>query len=46
LSAKTARGRLYTQVLGVLFAGPFVFLLGHTDSGGVLVAPLILFGAG
>ncbi len=46
LNSRTARGRLYTQVFGVLIAGPFLFLLGHTDSRGILVTALILFGAG
>jgi predicted MFS family arabinose efflux permease len=45
-SARMPRGRLYTQVFGVLLASPFLFLLGHTGSYAVLVASLILFGIG
>jgi predicted MFS family arabinose efflux permease len=45
-SAKTARGRIYTQIFGVLLASPFLFLLGYTNSRLILVVALILFGAG
>jgi MFS family permease len=45
-SGATNLGRLYTQVFGVMLAGPFLFLLGHTGSRAVLIAALILFGAG
>jgi MFS transporter, Spinster family, sphingosine-1-phosphate transporter len=45
-SAKVSRGRLYTQVCGLLLASPFLFLLGHTYSYAVLVMALVLFGVG
>ena len=45
-SGASSQGRLYTQVFGVLLAGPFLFLLGHTGSRTVLIAALLLFGAG
>jgi MFS transporter, Spinster family, sphingosine-1-phosphate transporter len=45
-SATKPRGRLYTQVCGVLLASPFLFLLGHTGSYAVLVVALVLFGVG
>ncbi len=45
-SAGSARGRLYTQTCGLLLASPFLFLLGHADTRLVLVAALVLFGAG
>jgi predicted MFS family arabinose efflux permease len=45
-SSRSPRGRLYTQAFGVLVAAPFLFLLGHADTRLVLVAALVLFGAG
>jgi MFS family permease len=45
-SAISPRGRLYTQVAGMLLAGPFLFLLGNAGSWPVLVTALVLFGAG
>ena len=40
------RGRIYTQAAGLLVASPFLFLLGHTGARSVLIAALVLFGAG
>lgn len=45
-SARTVRGRLYTQVCGVLLSSPFLFLLGYTSSHVLLITALVLFGAG
>jgi sugar phosphate permease len=45
-SGATTLGRLYTQIFGVLLAGPALFLLGHAGSHAVLVAALLFFGAG
>jgi MFS family permease len=45
-STKTIRGRLYTQICGVLLPSPFLFLLGYTASHAFLLAALVLFGAG
>jgi len=45
-SGNTRRGRLYTQVIGLLAAGPFLFLAGSTTSRAFLVAGLIVFGIG
>jgi sugar phosphate permease len=44
--AHAPRGRIYTQAAGLLLASPFLFLLGHTDTRTVLLAALVLFGAG
>jgi MFS family permease len=45
-SGRSPRGRVYTQTCGVLLASPFLFLLAHADSRAVLIAALVLFGAG
>jgi MFS transporter, Spinster family, sphingosine-1-phosphate transporter len=45
-SSTSARGRLYTQVCGLLLASPFLFLLGAAGTRPILVAALVLFGAG
>ena len=45
-SARTVRGRLYTQVSGVLLSSPFLFLLGYTSSHVLLITALVLFGVG
>ena len=45
-SARSPRGRIYTQAAGLLLASPFLFLLGHTDSRTLLLSALVLFGAG
>ena len=45
-TTRSPRGRIYTQAAGLLLASPFLFLLGHTDARVVLIAALILFGAG
>jgi MFS transporter, Spinster family, sphingosine-1-phosphate transporter len=45
-SAKTSRARLFTQAAGVFLAGPFLFLLGYAKSYSLLLATLIIFGAG
>lgn len=43
---KNARGRIYTQALGLLAAAPFLFLVGLTSIYPLLVAALIIFGLG
>ncbi len=45
-SQVTARGRLRTQVLGLLLAAPALGLIGWATSTGLLVAALVLFGLG
>jgi sugar phosphate permease len=45
-SASAINGRLYTQAFGVLVASPFLFLLAVADSRVILIAALVLFGAG
>jgi MFS family permease len=45
-SGATSLGRLYTQIFGVLLAGPFLFLMGHSGSRAWLVAALVVFGVG
>jgi MFS family permease len=45
-SATMVNGRLYTQVIGILVASPFLYLLGYTDSRALLIVALVLFGAG
>jgi dipeptide/tripeptide permease len=45
-SEKTARGRIYTQVCGVMLASPFLFVLGYTNSHAILLTALVLFGVG
>jgi MFS family permease len=44
--ARSQRGRIYTQVAGLLLASPFLFLLGDADTRVMLVAALVLFGVG
>jgi len=45
-SVSNQRGRIYTQAAGLIVASPFLFLLGYTDTRIVLIAALVLFGAG
>jgi MFS family permease/N-acetylneuraminic acid mutarotase len=45
-SGVTARGRLRTQMLGLLLAAPALILIGWTTSIGLLVGALVLFGLG
>jgi MFS transporter, Spinster family, sphingosine-1-phosphate transporter len=45
-SRSSPRGRLLTQVLGIGVAAPFLFLVGFTASLQVMVAALLVFGAG
>ncbi|MEO8370521.1 MAG: MFS transporter [Candidatus Solibacter sp.] len=45
-SVRNPRGRIHTQAAGLIVASPFLFLLGHTDTRIVLIAALVLFGAG
>jgi MFS family permease len=45
-ASRSPRGRVYTQVCGVLLASPFLFLLSYTSSHAVLLAALALFGVG
>jgi len=43
---RSERGRVYTQIVGVTVSSPFLFMLGYTNSYGLLLLALILFGAG
>jgi MFS family permease/N-acetylneuraminic acid mutarotase len=45
-SGVTARGRLRTQMLGLLLAAPALVLIGWTTSAGLLVGALVMFGLG
>ncbi|MFN3323983.1 MAG: MFS transporter [Bryobacteraceae bacterium] len=45
-AARNARGRIYTQALGLAAAAPFLFLLGFTSHYSLLVVALIVFGLG
>jgi MFS family permease/N-acetylneuraminic acid mutarotase len=45
-SEVTGRGRLRTQVLGLLLAAPALVLIGWTTSAGLLIGALVLFGLG
>jgi MFS family permease len=42
----TSRGRLLTQIVGLAAAAPFLFLIGFTRSGAVMIMALVLFGLG
>lgn len=43
---RNAKGRVYTQALGLLAAAPFLFLVGLTSMYPLLIAALIVFGLG
>jgi len=45
-SARSPRGRVYTQAAGLLLASPFLFLLGHTGARALLLLGLVVFGVG
>jgi predicted MFS family arabinose efflux permease len=45
-AARTARGRLFVQVAGLLVVGPFLFLAGFTASKMLLVVGLVFVGLG
>ncbi len=45
-SLVSPRGRLLVQVIGLLSAAPFLFVIGQTHSYPILIASLILCGAG
>jgi predicted MFS family arabinose efflux permease len=45
-SSRTPRGRLFTQIVGLCAAAPFLFVLGLTRSHFLLVASLLVFGLG
>ena len=45
-SASNPRARVFTQVIGLVSAGTFLFLVGHTSSQAVLVLSLMVFGLG
>lgn len=42
----TVRGRVFTQMAGVIVAAPFLFLVGWTDSVVILIAAIVAFGVG
>lgn len=42
----SVRGRILTQALGMAVAAPFLFLVGMTDSVGILIGALVAFGLG
>ncbi len=44
--ARTAKGRVWTQAVGLAAAAPFLFLVGFTGLPAVLVAGLTVFGVG
>lgn len=46
LSIRLPRARLIMQSVGVVAAGPFLFLLAFTESRGVLLTALVLYGLG
>ncbi len=45
-SRSNPRARVLTQAIGLTIAGPFLLLVGYTDSSWILIAALILFGLG
>ena len=42
----STQGRIFTQVLGMAVAAPFLFLVGLTDSVAILIGALVAFGVG
>lgn len=45
-SLSSSKGRVLTQILGIVVASPFLFLVGVADSNAALIAALIAFGIG
>ena len=45
-AVRNAKGRVYTQALGLVAAAPFLFLVGATSIYPLLIAALIVFGIG